>query len=233
MPLVLMRAAGTPRLIKKSRAALARLSESGLLMASDPVLSVCPMMDTCAYGFCSEVCAKRSSTGYILRFSTAEPTANDASAGMLMRKRLSVVCETCTGVPCAACSIAIFCCCICCDHTYPAPAPKAAPAAAPINVLFESRPTAWPMPAPTKAPSPAPMPVLCPVLMFCICGDAQPATRALAAATIVSVVKLFFISTLLAFQPGCKSLYASGTHGPCTCRQTAVSRRFALCPTNL
>ena len=92
--------------------ALARSTDSGLLMASLPVLSVWPTMVTCVTGFCCSVPANWFSTPASAGLMAERPTAKPASAGTSSFRRLSAVWLTPMPVPWVACSMAFFCSCM-------------------------------------------------------------------------------------------------------------------------
>ena len=95
----------------------ARFTDSGLLIASLPVLSVWPMMRTVDAGFWFSDCANLSRIGAKFGLMSARPTSNEMSLGTSSFSWLSAVCVTCTPVPCVACSMSLFCFSIWLDQT--------------------------------------------------------------------------------------------------------------------
>ena len=85
-------------------------------MASEPVLSVWPMMVTVVIGFWFRLVAKFVSTGAKLDLMAERPTSNDTSLGMSSFRRLSAVWLTATPVPAVALSMATFWSCIFLDQ---------------------------------------------------------------------------------------------------------------------
>ena len=133
----------------------ARSTDSGSLMEALPVLSVWPMMLTVVFGFSFRVAAKRSRMGRKLPLMSARLVSKEISLGISIFRRLSAVCDTCTPVPCVACSIARFWFSMRFDQILPTTAPAAAPSRAPPAVRPPLPPPVVP---PIKAPRPAPMP---------------------------------------------------------------------------
>ena len=91
---------------------LARSMDSGLLMASLPVLSVWPMMVTVVTGFWFRLVANWFRMGAKVELTSERPVANEMSEGMSSLRRLSAVWLTATPVPAVAFSMAAFWSCM-------------------------------------------------------------------------------------------------------------------------
>ena len=85
-------------------------------MASEPVLSVWPMMRTSALGLLRRPSAKRSRMGAKLPLMSERLVSNEMSLGMSSLSWLSAVWLTFTPVPWVACSISRFCFSMFCDQ---------------------------------------------------------------------------------------------------------------------
>ncbi|MNT17290.1 hypothetical protein D3C72_1524310 [compost metagenome] len=118
------------------------------------------MMLTVVFGFSFSVAAKRSRMGRKLPLMSARLVSKEMSLGISIFRRLSAVCETCTPVPCVACSIARFWFSMRLDQILPMTAPAAAPIRAPPAVRpLLPPPVVPPIKAPRPAPTPAPVAV--------------------------------------------------------------------------